>query len=66
MIEATEADIGRRVIYRTPYQTGKGVLTGLYDHGVLIRFDGHRESLQVFSNVEWADERKNPRPASRS
>lgn len=61
MISATEADIGRRVIYRTPFQTARGVLAGLYDGGCLVQFGdqgfGNQPPLKVFSNLEWADKR---------
>lgn len=60
MIEATEADIGRRVIYDArPIIPGtmRGTITALDGRGVKVQFDHDDQGagpLRVFSNLKWA------------
>jgi hypothetical protein len=48
MIEPTEADIGRDVIYRAdsplPGETETGVITSFNAHSVFVRYAGKRQS----------------------
>lgn len=63
MIQATESDIGRRVIYDArPHVPGlaKGVIAGIEGRYVLVRFDADTVGgiepgpIRVFSNLRWA------------
>lgn len=66
MIEPTEADIGRRVIYSHPAlnSKGRGVITGLAEHGwVWVKFDSdsYPDGAPLRTGPEclsWAPERK--------
>ena len=60
MIEPTEADIGRRVVYE--WSDGKkvhcdrGTLVGIGDNSrPRVQFDGSEGWLHVISNLHWAD-----------
>lgn len=59
MIVATEADIGRRVIYDPEVKgmpTHRGTLVGIGDGYLVVRFDFDDGPLDVISNLRWADE----------
>lgn len=62
MIQATEADIGRRVVYDArPILKDRsfGKVAGLdpRGHGVMVQFDGDHAPLCVISNLEWVKSR---------
>ena len=61
MIEPTQADIGREVIYTgNRYQGGEleyGVITSFNDHAVFVRYHGTRALIGIGTNrqdLEWA------------
>lgn len=66
MIQPTEADIGRRVIYDPRpiiKHVSKGVLVGVEGRYALVQFDYDAEDdgcqigpLRVFSHLKWGDE----------
>lgn len=64
MIEPTEADIGRRVVYDPrpilprSYGTLVGLTGGPFGNWIQVRFDfmPPDTSLNVGSNLHWADE----------
>lgn len=58
MIEATEKDIGRRVVYdcRPILKVReKGVIVGIEGRNILVLFDGADKPLRIFSNLRWAE-----------
>lgn len=60
MIQATEADIGRRVVYDARpaiKERSRGVVAGVDGRDVLVRFDHGGSPLRVFSNLHWDDRR---------
>jgi hypothetical protein len=61
MIEPTEKDIGRKVVYRAPYREvglsreyEEGVITSLARGGsVFVRFRGPQGELTPCNRLEW-------------
>lgn len=63
MVEPTEADIGRGVIYTgNRYPGGKresGVITSFNDYAVFVRYDGDRHSKGTSrADLEWENPRR--------
>jgi hypothetical protein len=58
VIQATEADIGRRVLYdMRPIEKRRvpGKLVGVEGRFALVLFKDHNTPLRVFSNLFWDD-----------
>jgi hypothetical protein len=62
MIRPTEADIGRKVVYRDPYRNEReeGVISSLPDpsnpnfgHAVWVRFKGPTGEMTPLDRLEW-------------
>lgn len=60
MIEPTEQDIGRKVIYRDLGGWGKieeGLITSFNEHWVFVRYHGITSAATARSDLEWSNRR---------
>lgn len=58
MIQPTEDDVGRRVVYREPgdfrgRKIDEGTLTSFNDHYAFVRYSGVTSAATSFEDLEW-------------
>lgn len=60
MIGPTEADLGRRVVYRTRWNTEEGVVTSFNEKYVFVRYgDDHHSKATYPQHLFWTNETQN-------